>query len=64
MANGTGGDEADKEVESGFMLTKMITQLKYFDTKIAELEVQCNRKGRYLPPHAQKKFKDSDNQSY
>lgn len=48
MADESGGKSSNlkKEVESGFMLITVETQLMGLATKISEVEIQCTNKGR------------------
>uniref|UniRef100_M1DR13 Integrase core domain containing protein n=1 Tax=Solanum tuberosum TaxID=4113 RepID=M1DR13_SOLTU len=43
--------ESNQEIEKEFMLAALMTQMDELTKKIAEIEVQCKRKDRYVPPH-------------
>jgi len=52
--------ETNQEVERDFMLASLITQQDDLAKKIVEIEVQCKRKYKYIPPHERKRPKDDE----
>uniref|UniRef100_M1DAN2 Uncharacterized protein n=1 Tax=Solanum tuberosum TaxID=4113 RepID=M1DAN2_SOLTU len=52
--------ESNQEVEKDFMLATLMTQMDKLDKNIVELEVQCKRKDKYVPPHERGKPKDNE----
>ena len=62
MTEGVGGKpvEADQEVEGDFTLAALVFQLNDLTTKISEVENQCKRQGRYIPPYARTKSREDE----
>uniref|UniRef100_M1DC34 Uncharacterized protein n=1 Tax=Solanum tuberosum TaxID=4113 RepID=M1DC34_SOLTU len=52
--------EANQEVEKDFILAALMTQMDELAKKIVEIEVQCKRKDKYIPPHERRKPKDNE----
>uniref|UniRef100_M1DHA5 Polyprotein protein n=1 Tax=Solanum tuberosum TaxID=4113 RepID=M1DHA5_SOLTU len=52
--------EANQEIEKDFMLAALMTQMDELALKIVEIEVQCKRKDKYVPPHERRKPKDNE----
>uniref|UniRef100_M1DDD5 Integrase core domain containing protein n=1 Tax=Solanum tuberosum TaxID=4113 RepID=M1DDD5_SOLTU len=53
--------EANQKMEEDHYLAPLLTQLDNLSKKIIEIEVQCKRKDRYIPPHERRKSKDNEN---
>ncbi|WMV29680.1 hypothetical protein MTR67_023065 [Solanum verrucosum] len=47
-------------MEEDHSLVPLLTQLDDLAKNILEVEVQCKRKDRYIPPHERRKCKDND----
>uniref|UniRef100_M1BJ02 Retrotransposon gag protein n=1 Tax=Solanum tuberosum TaxID=4113 RepID=M1BJ02_SOLTU len=52
--------EANQEVEKDFMLAALMTQMDELAKNIVEIEVECKRKDRYVPPHERRKPKNNE----
>uniref|UniRef100_M1DZY2 Integrase core domain containing protein n=1 Tax=Solanum tuberosum TaxID=4113 RepID=M1DZY2_SOLTU len=52
--------ETNQEVEKDFMLATLMTQMDELAKKMVEIEVQCKRKDKYVPPHERIRPKDND----
>uniref|UniRef100_M1DNB2 Uncharacterized protein n=1 Tax=Solanum tuberosum TaxID=4113 RepID=M1DNB2_SOLTU len=52
--------EINQEVEKDFMLAAVMTQLDELTKKMVKIEVQCKRKGKYIPPHERRSLKDNE----
>uniref|UniRef100_M1DND3 Uncharacterized protein n=1 Tax=Solanum tuberosum TaxID=4113 RepID=M1DND3_SOLTU len=53
-------DESNQEVEKDFMLATLMTQIDELAKNVVEIEVQCKRKDRYVPPHERGKTKNNE----
>uniref|UniRef100_M1DUK6 Retrotransposon gag protein n=1 Tax=Solanum tuberosum TaxID=4113 RepID=M1DUK6_SOLTU len=50
--------EANQKVEKDIMLAAMMTQMDELAKNIVQIEVQCKRKYKYVPPHERRMPKD------
>uniref|UniRef100_M1DVG1 Uncharacterized protein n=1 Tax=Solanum tuberosum TaxID=4113 RepID=M1DVG1_SOLTU len=54
-------NKPNQEIERrDFSLAVLLTQLDELTRKIVDLEVQCNKKGCYIPPHERRKLKNNE----
>uniref|UniRef100_M1DVW0 Retrotransposon gag protein n=1 Tax=Solanum tuberosum TaxID=4113 RepID=M1DVW0_SOLTU len=53
-------DHMAEEQEKGFMLAALMTQMDELAKKIVEIEVQCKRKDKYIPPHERRRPTDNE----
>ena len=59
--SGVKSAEKNQELEGDFMLTALETQLNVLTTRIRKVGNNNKSKGRYIPPHEQRKSRDSEN---
>lgn len=52
---------SSQEIEREFILAALVKQLDEWTTKIKEVQIQCKRKERYIPPNKLRKSEDNGN---
>uniref|UniRef100_M1DAI4 Integrase core domain containing protein n=1 Tax=Solanum tuberosum TaxID=4113 RepID=M1DAI4_SOLTU len=53
--------ETNQEVKENFMMAALMTQMDELAKKVRELDIQCIKKDRYVPPHERRKSKNKGN---